>query len=164
MPVPRLAAGAHPCAAPALTLQVHRGVYETAVLLYDRFLPLVQDHLATSPFAKVRNAPPAACSVWVPRDGHACSCAGAALTGSVGQPPPLPRPTPCPIIKQPCRCFSSTDHAEVWHGQLTFCPARPARQVAFTGHSLGGSLGTVLMLMYVRRGVLPKSAISPVYT
>ncbi|KAL4443837.1 hypothetical protein ABPG75_011574 [Micractinium tetrahymenae] len=73
---------------PALGIKVHRGVYETAVLLYDRFLPLVQDHLATSPFAKV----------------------------------------------------------------------------AFTGHSLGGSLGTVLMLMYVRRGVLPKSAVSPVYT
>ena len=37
-------------------------------------------------------------------------------------------------------------------------------QVAFTGHSLGGSLGTLLMLMYVRRGVLPKAAVSPVYT
>lgn len=33
--------------------QVHRGVYEAAQLLYDRFLPLVQDHLASSPFAKV---------------------------------------------------------------------------------------------------------------
>lgn len=38
------------------------------------------------------------------------------------------------------------------------------KQVAFTGHSLGGSLGAVLMLMYVRRGVLPPSAVSPVYT
>ena len=37
-------------------------------------------------------------------------------------------------------------------------------QISFTGHSLGGSLGTVLMLMYVRRGVLPISAVSPVYT
>lgn len=37
-------------------------------------------------------------------------------------------------------------------------------QVSFTGHSLGGSLGTVLLLMYVRRGVLPISAVSPVYT
>lgn len=72
----------------ALGVKVHRGVYEAAGLLYDRFLPLVQDHLASSPFAKV----------------------------------------------------------------------------AFTGHSLGGSLGTVLMLMFVRRGVLPLSAISPVYT
>lgn len=33
--------------------QVHRGVYEAAQQLYDRFLPLVQDHLASSPFAKV---------------------------------------------------------------------------------------------------------------
>lgn len=74
---------------PALQgVKVHRGVYETAEVLYERFLPLVQDHLASSPFAKI----------------------------------------------------------------------------AFTGHSLGGSLGTLLMLMYVRRGVLPKSAISPVYT
>ncbi|PSC69354.1 alpha beta-hydrolase isoform B [Micractinium conductrix] len=73
---------------PALGLKVHRGVYEAANQLYDRFLPLVQDHLASSPFAKV----------------------------------------------------------------------------AFTGHSLGGSLGTLLMLMFVRRGVLPRSAVSPVYT
>jgi hypothetical protein len=36
--------------------------------------------------------------------------------------------------------------------------------VAFTGHSLGGSLGTLLMLMYVHRGVLPISAVAPVYT
>lgn len=34
-------------------LQVHRGVYEAAQQLYDRFLPLITDHLATSPFAKV---------------------------------------------------------------------------------------------------------------
>jgi len=32
------------------------------------------------------------------------------------------------------------------------------------GHSLGGSLATLLMLMYLRRGVLPAVAISPVYT
>ncbi len=32
------------------------------------------------------------------------------------------------------------------------------------GHSLGGSLGTLLMMMYKYRGVLPQSAIAPVYT
>lgn len=42
--------------------------------------------------------------------------------------------------------------------------AVPLPQVSFTGHSLGGSLSTLLMLMYVRRGVLPISACSPVYT
>jgi len=68
--------------------QVHRGVYETAKVLYERFLPLVQEHVAASPFAKV----------------------------------------------------------------------------AFTGHSLGGSLGTLLMLMFLRRGVLPPAALSPAYT
>ena len=62
-------------------LQVHRGVYETAQLLYERFLPMVEDHLASSPFARV----------------------------------------------------------------------------CFTGHSLGGSLATLLTLMFVRRGVLPRS-------
>jgi hypothetical protein len=36
-----------------LGIKVHRGVYEAAALLYDRFLPLVQDHLTSSPFAKV---------------------------------------------------------------------------------------------------------------
>ena len=32
------------------------------------------------------------------------------------------------------------------------------------GHSLGGSLGTLLMMMYKYRGVLPETAIAPVYT
>ena len=32
------------------------------------------------------------------------------------------------------------------------------------GHSLGGSLGTLLMMMYKHRGVLPQTAIAPVYT
>ena len=67
---------------------MHRGVYEAAQALYDRFLPLVQDHLASSPFARF----------------------------------------------------------------------------AFTGHSLGGSLGTLLMLMFVRRGVLPRTCLAPTYT
>ena len=63
-------------------------MYETAQVLYRRFLPLVQEHVAASPFAKV----------------------------------------------------------------------------VFTGHSLGGSLGTLLMLMFLRRGVLPPVALSPAYT
>lgn len=33
--------------------QVHRGVYQTALALYERFQPLVEEHLASSPFAKV---------------------------------------------------------------------------------------------------------------
>ncbi|KAL0054462.1 hypothetical protein WJX82_009173 [Trebouxia sp. C0006] len=40
----------------------------------------------------------------------------------------------------------------------------PFAKVAFTGHSLGGSLGTLLMMMYKYRGVLPQTAIAPVYT
>jgi hypothetical protein len=36
--------------------------------------------------------------------------------------------------------------------------------LSFQGHSLGGSLGTMLMLMYVRRGVIPASALNPTYT
>ena len=69
-------------------MQVHRGVYEAAKLLYERYKPMVEEHLATSPFAKV----------------------------------------------------------------------------SFTGHSLGGSLGSLLMLMFLHRGVIPISAISPTYT
>lgn len=38
---------------PALGVTVHRGVYEAAKVLYDRFLPLVHEHLDTSPFAQV---------------------------------------------------------------------------------------------------------------
>ena len=52
------------CPPPAsLCPQVHRGVYEAAQQLYDRFLPLVQDHLASSPFAKV------GCVAWAGRIG-----------------------------------------------------------------------------------------------
>lgn len=69
-------------------MQVHRGVYEAAKLLFERYKPMVEEHLATSPFAKV----------------------------------------------------------------------------AFVGHSLGGSLGSLLMLMFLHRGVIPISAISPTYT
>ena len=59
-------------------------------------------------------------------------------------------------------CFGTAPLAAAAHPR-TAAPA-PFPQVAFTGHSLGGSLGTLLMLMFVRRGVLPRSAVSPVYT
>lgn len=68
--------------------QVHRGVYDAAKRLYERFRPMLEEHLASSPFARV----------------------------------------------------------------------------AFVGHSLGGSLGSLLMLMFLHRGVLPHSAVSPTYT
>lgn len=73
---------------PELGVKVHRGVYEAAQQLYDRFLPLVQEHLATSPSARI----------------------------------------------------------------------------TFTGHSLGGSLATLLMMMYVHRGVVEPCNLAPVYT
>lgn len=36
-----------------LGVKVHRGMYELAEVLYSRFLPLVQDHLATQPDGKI---------------------------------------------------------------------------------------------------------------
>ncbi|GFR40804.1 hypothetical protein Agub_g1422, partial [Astrephomene gubernaculifera] len=73
---------------PALGVKVHRGVYEGALALYDRFLPLVYEHLEASPFSKI----------------------------------------------------------------------------TFTGHSIGGSLATLLLLIYRTRGVLPPHSIATVYT
>lgn len=73
---------------PALGAYVHRGVYETALVLYDRFLPLVEEHIASHPSARI----------------------------------------------------------------------------AFTGHSLGGSLGTLLMMMYLHRRVIGPENVAPVYT
>eukprot|EP00884_Botryococcus_braunii_P006720 jgi/Botrbrau1/16049/Bobra.7_2s0023.1 len=73
---------------PDLGVKVHRGIYEAAQILYNRFLPMVVEHVQLHPFAKI----------------------------------------------------------------------------AFTGHSLGGSLGTMLMLMYIRRGVVPPTAFDPTYT
>jgi hypothetical protein len=73
---------------PELGAYVHRGVYETAMVLYDRFLPLVQEHVASYPSARI----------------------------------------------------------------------------AFTGHSLGGSLGTLLMMMYLHRKVIGPENVAPVYT
>lgn len=40
----------------------------------------------------------------------------------------------------------------------------PLATVSFSGHSLGGSLASVLMLLFVSRGVLPATAVAPVYT
>ncbi|GIM12074.1 hypothetical protein Vretimale_15508 [Volvox reticuliferus] len=73
---------------PALGVKVHRGVYEAACALYERFLPLVYEHLQSS----------------------------------------------------------------------------SSPMIAFTGHSIGGSLATLLMLMYRCRGVLPPHTIATVYT
>jgi hypothetical protein len=73
---------------PSLGVKAHRGVYQAACQLYYRFLPLIQDHLATHPNAII----------------------------------------------------------------------------AFTGHSLGGSLGTMLMMMYLHRGILDVSQLAPVHT
>ena len=40
-------------AEPDFAAQVHRGIYEAARILYDIFLPMVEEHLASSPFAKL---------------------------------------------------------------------------------------------------------------
>eukprot|EP00798_Chlamydomonas_sp_ICE-L_P007869 gene7869-1076_t len=42
--------------------------------------------------------------------------------------------------------------------------ASPLAKVSFTGHSIGGSLATLLLFMYVKRGVLQEQCISNVYT
>ncbi|MEW5302259.1 MAG: hypothetical protein WDW36_005061 [Sanguina aurantia] len=68
--------------------RIHNGVYDAAVKLFTQFVPLVEEHLASS------------------------------------------------------------QHATV----------------TFTGHSLGGSLATVVMLLMVSRGILPPSAAAPVFT
>lgn len=40
----------------------------------------------------------------------------------------------------------------------------PDAKITFTGHSLGGSLATLLALMFVHRGVIPPHSISPVFS
>ncbi|KAG1654199.1 hypothetical protein FOA52_009380 [Chlamydomonas sp. UWO 241] len=73
---------------PKFGVTVHRGVYAAALVLYDLFLPLIKEHLASSRVARV----------------------------------------------------------------------------TFTGHSIGGCIGQLLMLMYRARGVLSVSQIATVYT
>ncbi|GAX75416.1 hypothetical protein CEUSTIGMA_g2860.t1 [Chlamydomonas eustigma] len=73
---------------PDFNVTVHRGVYEAAQALYNTFLPMVKEHLASSPFA----------------------------------------------------------------------------QVTFTGHSIGGSMGTLLLFMFKRRGIITARQVSTVYT
>jgi hypothetical protein len=65
----------------ALGVRVHRGVYEAATALYHRFLPLVQDHLASHPFAQVGLVGGiGGCGSWVllleggARGGGGCCC------------------------------------------------------------------------------------------
>jgi hypothetical protein len=45
-----------------------------------------------------------------------------------------------------------------------FIESNPRGTIAFTGHSLGGSLGTMLMLMFYHRGVLTAAELAPVHT
>ena len=45
-----------------------------------------------------------------------------------------------------------------------YIASNPRGTVAFTGHSLGGSLGTMLMLMFFHRGVLGAANLAPVHT
>eukprot|EP00882_Tetradesmus_deserticola_P013869 GHRQ01014728.1.p1 GENE.GHRQ01014728.1~~GHRQ01014728.1.p1 ORF type:complete len:504 (+),score=218.02 GHRQ01014728.1:204-1514(+) len=71
-----------------LGIKVHRGAYEAAQALYERFLPLVQEQVDSD----------------------------------------------------------------------------PAARVAFTGHSIGGAMAVMLMIMFRRRGVLGPQQIAPVYT
>lgn len=71
-----------------LGIKVHRGAYEAAQALYERFLPLVQEQVDSDPCARV----------------------------------------------------------------------------AFTGHSIGGAMAVMLMIMFRRRGVLGPQQIAPVYT
>ncbi len=42
--------------------------------------------------------------------------------------------------------------------------AGPGATISLSGHSLGGSLASVLMLLFVHRKVIPASALSPCYT
>ncbi|GBF97105.1 triacylglycerol lipase [Raphidocelis subcapitata] len=73
---------------PSLGIRVHRGAYEAACALYDRFLPLVQEQAHSHALARV----------------------------------------------------------------------------AFTGHSIGGSMATLLALMFVSRGVLRPDQVAPTIT
>lgn len=45
-----------------------------------------------------------------------------------------------------------------------FLQANPTGKISMTGHSLGGSLATVLVLMLVHRGVLPPKSVGSVHT
>lgn len=72
----------------SLGVSVHRGMYEAALALYPRFAPMVAEHLASSPFARI----------------------------------------------------------------------------SFTGHSLGGSISTILAIMMVHRKLVRPSQLSPLYT
>lgn len=73
---------------PSLGVRVHRGVYEAALVLYDDLLPIVQQHIMSSPEGKI----------------------------------------------------------------------------SLSGHSLGGSLASILMLLFVKRGILSPHHLSPCYT
>ena len=69
-------------------MQVHRGVYEAAKLLYERFRPMVEEHLASSPFAKITFVGHS----WAGRSAR-CSCS-CSCTGVCSRCPPSARPTP----------------------------------------------------------------------
>lgn len=104
---------------PSLGAMVHRGVYEAALVLYERFLPMVEEHVRANPFAKL-----AFTVRWVV---HASS------------------PT-----------ATTTNNT---------CVRAHATSISLQqGHSLGGSIATLLIMMYVHRGVLSPLNLAPTYT
>ena len=124
--------------------QVHRGVYVAAEILYERFKPMVEEQLASSPFAKVAFTVSPSLLIFGVKYilMHIIS-----MNACTSPLPPLPFPSISPT--------ASTDLLQ-YKAQL--------EELHLQGHSLGGSLGTLLMMMYKYRGVLPQSAIAPVYT
>ena len=132
---------------PALGVKVHRGVYAAAQALYERFLPLVEEHLASSPYAKVVFTVRAPCSASRPGEqGRAAVRKPADVVASCPvrcRVPACPRPWPACGSR---RRLLTRDSCHV------------------QGHSLGGCLGALLMLMFVNRKVLPPLHVGPVYT
>ena len=134
-----------------LCLQVHRGVYEAAEILYQRFLPLVVEHLASRPFAKI---------AFTVR-----GCAGFHLLYLLFPKSIMSakRKQCLPVAMQPCSWQEACQASRSLHKDMA--TAFPAQGLfLLQGHSLGGSLGTLLQLMFLRRGEIPAVAVSPTYT
>ena len=89
---------------PSLGVKVHRGVYAAAEALYDRFLPLVREHLLSSPYAKI------VFTVWAPLGLNAWTGRGQCGDHMMvdhnrdGCLPEQPLGLPCSSLQTPAAC------------------------------------------------------------
>lgn len=135
-----------------LGVKVHRGVYEAAEALYARYLPLVQEWVDTQPAAQV-------CFIV---SGAAAGCMAREWAWGINNLWRRARVHAAWPRLHWVLTAARVDAAALCSASL-LTPS-PLALSSPQGHSIGGSMATLLMMMYRLRGVLTPHQIAPSVT